>query len=64
MPDPRPELSSVATTLSELTERLAVIAEQNAVDHDDNLAIELFEVERTLAGAHRRLVRLLDTQRR
>lgn len=64
MADPRAELSSVTTTLDELTRRLAGIAASSAAaDDDDPLAIELYEVERALQGAHRRLVRLLDDRR-
>lgn len=64
MPDPRAELSSVTTTLDELTNRVAGIAESSAAaDDTDTLATELYEVERVLRGAHRRLVRILDDRR-
>lgn len=63
MADPRAELSSVTTSLDELTRRLAGIADATSADETDSLAIELYEVERALQGAHRRLVRLLDNGR-
>lgn len=63
MADPRAELSSVTTSLDELTRRVATIAESAADDDTDPLAVELYEVERTLQGAHRRLVRILDERR-
>jgi hypothetical protein len=61
---PTAELSSVSTALSELTRRLAVMADQAAVEHDDESAAELFAVERALTGAGRRLARLTDPRRR
>ena len=64
MPVPTAELSSVSTALSELTRRLAVIADQAASEHDDESAAELFAVERALTGAGRRLSRLTDPRRR
>ena len=60
MPVPTAELSSLSTALSELTRRLAVMADQAASEHDDESAAELFAVERALNGAGRRLSRLTD----
>lgn len=57
------ELSSAATVLGELTARLAAIADGLVGDERDALAEGLFEVERSLGNAHRRLNRLLDTGR-
>lgn len=56
----RAELSSVATRLHELVGRVGEIAEGLAGDDRDNLGAELFEVERTLRNAERRLNRALD----
>lgn len=64
MPAPVAELSSVATALDELTRRLVAIAEQAASDKDDEVAAELFAVERSLRTAVRRLGRLTASRRR
>jgi hypothetical protein len=49
------ELSSLTTALDELTSRVAAIAESLAGTEDDLLASDLFEVERSLREAIRRL---------
>lgn len=56
----RAELSSVATRLHELLGQVGQIAEALAGDDRDALGAELFEVERTLRSAERRLNRALD----
>ena len=56
--DSRAELSSLATMLEEVTRRLAAIAE-TAAGEEGSTAIELFEIERDLQGATRRLVKLV-----
>jgi hypothetical protein len=61
---PRAELSSVATALDELTRRVVSAADQAASDHEDDVAAELFAVERALKGAGRRLERLTDARSR
>ncbi len=48
----------MTTGLTELTRRVAGIAEAAAADKDDELSSELFAVERALRGAARRLERL------
>jgi hypothetical protein len=48
------ELSSLATALEDLTRRVTSLAEGLAGQQAD-LATELFEVERSLNGAQRRL---------
>jgi DNA/RNA-binding domain of Phe-tRNA-synthetase-like protein len=50
-----PQLSSVATALTEMTERVTQIADQLAGTERDDLAVVLFEVERSLNTACRRL---------
>jgi hypothetical protein len=55
----RAELSSVATGLTELAGRVTAITERLAGDEKDELGAGLFEVERTLRNAERRLNRLL-----
>lgn len=52
------ELSSLTSALSELTRRLASLAEAAAGGRDEELSAELFAVERALRGAQRRLERL------
>lgn len=59
MADPRAELSSLATALENLTERVTAIAETADRTADETLAGELYEVERALAGAQRRLARVV-----
>jgi len=64
VPAPLAELSSLATALEELRQRVALIADQAASDHDDDTASELFAVERALTGAGRRLGRITSAPRR
>lgn len=64
MPTPNAELSSLATGLNELIRRVAAIAERSAGEREDDLAAELFAVERALTGAARRLERLSTRSRR
>jgi hypothetical protein len=51
----RAVLSSAATTLEELVARMAEAGEEANVAGEESLAHDLFEVERTLRMAHRRL---------
>ena len=53
----RAELSSLASTLTEVTRRVTGLAEQARAEGDDDVAHELFTVERSLRGALRRLER-------
>jgi len=59
MDNERAQLSSVATALQELTDRVAQLAEESKRTTDDQASSELFEVERTLRQATRRLDRLV-----
>ncbi len=52
------ELSSLATALDELTRRVTALAEGVANEQHD-LATELYEVERSLNGARRRLSKVV-----
>lgn len=55
----RGELSSLTSSLDELTRRVTSLAERARAAEDDDLAAELFGVERALTGALRRLGRLV-----
>jgi hypothetical protein len=53
------ELSSIATSLEELTRRVTGLGEAAQQVGDDDHAAELFAVERALTGALRRLHRVV-----
>ncbi len=55
-----PELSSLASSLEELAKRVTGLAEGAQRDGDDELASELFGVERSLITALRRLRRTAE----
>jgi len=57
---PRAELSSLATGLDELLSRVTAIAERLHGPDQEVVGPELYEVERTLRSAQRRLSRILD----
>lgn len=59
MPDERAQLASVATALDELTDRVTSLADDMHAAADEQAATELFEIERTLRQAARRLDRLV-----
>ena len=63
MPADRSELSSIATLLEQLTKRVGAMAEVAEADKDDNVAHELFGIERILVGANRRITRLVGPRR-
>jgi hypothetical protein len=52
------ELTSVATTLGEITQRVTAMADEATADEDDDVAHELYEAERALRAATRRLQKL------
>jgi hypothetical protein len=58
------ELSSVATALDELTTRITAIADRYARSERDELAADLYAVERALTGAQRRLTKVIDADSR
>ena len=58
-----PQLSSLSTALSELTERVSDIAESFSGTTRDDVAVALFEVERSLVAARRRLEQVVDELR-
>lgn len=53
------QLSSMSTSLNELTGRLTALAEELSGTDQDNVASSLYEVERSLEAASRRLDQLL-----
>jgi hypothetical protein len=54
------ELSSIATGLTELVERINRIADGLEHDDRDRIGPDLYEVERMLNAGRRRLARLVD----
>lgn len=54
------ELSSIAASLEQLSSRLGAMGEGAKEERRDDLASELFAVERSLSSAHRRLTRLVE----
>lgn len=58
MPDA--ELSSLASTLDDVRRRIAALAESHESDGDADAAIDLYEVERSLNTALRRLQKLVS----
>jgi hypothetical protein len=55
----RPELSSVASQIDELTRRVAAAAGTAAAAGDEAVTADLYEVERALRSAERRLQALV-----
>jgi len=53
------QLSSMSTSLTELTGRLSKLAEELEGTEQDGLATALYEVERSLEAASRRLEQVL-----
>ena len=54
------QLSSAVTALAELTGRVCDLADRYADGPREEVAAELYEVERSLRAAGRRLERLVD----
>ena len=61
---PRAELSSITTALDDLAGRVTRIAESSTGTDLDWLATDLFEVERRLGEARRRLNTVVERLRR
>jgi hypothetical protein len=55
------EISSLSSTLKELNDRVTAMAEAAQAKGDEDMAHELFSVERSLGGALRRLRRFAHT---
>lgn len=58
------ELSSLSSLLDQITRRVTALAEGAAALRDEDSSSELYGIERALAGAARRLDRLIREQRR
>jgi len=54
------QLSTIASSLDDLTRRITELADSRASQPDDAVAAELYEVERALQHASRRLQRLVE----
>jgi len=61
---PQAELSSIATALDELSRRVTAIAERSAGTDLDWLATDMYEGERALREARRRVDRSVGRLRR
>ena len=59
MPLDRSELSSLTALIEQVADRITKMAEESSRSKEDDVATELFAIERALAGARRRLVRFL-----
>jgi hypothetical protein len=59
MPTDLAELSSLTSSLDQITLRVGAMAEYANAGGEDTVSAELFSVERALQGATRRLQRLL-----
>jgi outer membrane murein-binding lipoprotein Lpp len=53
------ELSSLASSLDELTKRVATAASEAQAAGSEMVAADLYEIERSLTTAQRRLARIL-----
>jgi hypothetical protein len=61
MRSPAAELSSLSTALDEITKRVTAIADEYTSARREDLAGELYAVERSLLNAARRLHRVSST---
>ena len=57
------ELSSLATALGDLTDRVSELAERLGSEARDDLATALYEVERSIGTAARRVESMVDDLR-
>jgi hypothetical protein len=64
MATPRAELSSIASSLTDLARRVTALADHARDRGDEELASELFTVERELKAALRRLERAASSNGR
>jgi hypothetical protein len=59
VPIDRSELSSLTALIEQVTERITKMADEASAAKEEDVATELFAIERALTGAKRRLVRFL-----
>jgi hypothetical protein len=57
------ELSSISSSLEQLSRRIASLGESAQRSKQEDVAAELFAVERAIASAERRLTRLVERSR-
>ncbi len=62
MARPAPELSSLTTTLEEVTAKVTALADRCLAEKQEELAAELYGAEAALVGVVRRLRRALDNR--
>jgi hypothetical protein len=55
-----PELSSITSTLDELSKRIEALAASHEKDGRADVAVDLYEVERSLNASVRRLTKLVN----
>ncbi len=55
-----PQLSTIASSLDDLTRRITELADSRANRPDDAVASELYEIERALQHASRQLQRVVE----
>ena len=55
-----PELSSITSTLEEVSKRIVRLAESHERDGRGDVAVDLYEVERALNASVRRLTKLVN----
>jgi hypothetical protein len=60
MPTDLAELSSITSSLDQLARRVASMAETADRAREEDVASELYAVERSLSGATRRLTRFVE----
>lgn len=63
MPSELSELSSISSTLDQLVQRVGGMGEAAKRAKEEDVANELFAVERALSGARRRLGRMIERSR-
>ena len=54
------ELSSLETAIRELRERIAAAADELVGTRDEDVAVDLYDVERSLRTAERRIIKAAD----
>jgi hypothetical protein len=57
-----PELSSITSTLTELSKRIEALAASHEKDGKSDVAVDLYEVERSLNASVRRLTKLVNAR--